>query len=129
MCSISDSTSDPDGEYCWLVRNGVVLASLEVPHTRRGRARGLLGRDGLDGAILIDPARSVHTIGMRFPIDVAVLDVDSIVVKTMTMKRHRVSMPVRGGRAVLEAEAGTFRHWGLTVGDQLEIRHTTDTRP
>lgn len=129
MYSISDSTSDPPGEYCWLVRNGIVLASLEVPQTRRGRRRGLLGRDGLDGAMLIDPARSVHTIGMRFAIDVAVLDGDGIVLKTMTMKPHRMSMPVRGGRAVLEAEAGTFRTWSLVVGDELEIRHVDDARP
>ncbi len=128
MCSISDSTSEPPGEFCWLVRNGVVLASLEIPQTRRGRSRGLLGRDGLDGAMLIDPARSVHTIGMRFALDVAVLDVDGVVLKTMTMKPHRVSMPVRGGRSVLEAEAGTFRTWSLVVGDELEIRHVDDAR-
>ncbi len=128
MCSISDSTSEPPGEYCWLVRNGVVLASLEIPQSRRRRSRGLLGREGLDGAMLIDPARSVHTIGMRFALDVAVLDGDGVVLKTMAMKRHRVSMPVRGGRSVLEAEAGTFRTWSLAVGDELEIRHVDDAR-
>ena len=129
MCSISDSTSEPSGGYCWLVRNGVVLASLEVPQTRRGRRRGLLGRDGLDGAMLIDPARSVHTFGMRFAVDVAVLDSDGVVLKTMTLRRHRMSIPVRGGRSVLEAEAGTFRTWNLVVGDEVEIRHVDDPRP
>ena len=55
----------------WLLRDGEVLASLEVADTRAARRRGLLGRDGIDGALLLAPARSVHTFGMRFPIDVA----------------------------------------------------------
>jgi uncharacterized membrane protein (UPF0127 family) len=55
----------------WLLREGEVLAVLEVADGVAGRARGLLGRDGVEGAMLIKPARSVHTVGMRFPIDVA----------------------------------------------------------
>ena len=127
MCSISDSTSEPAAEACWLVRNGVVLASLLIPRTRRGRAKGLLGRDGLEGAILISPARSVHTIGMSFEIDIALLDAEHRVLKTQTMKRGRVSLPVRGCRSILEAEAGTFRSWNLKPGDELEVRHPAPT--
>lgn len=122
MCSISDSTSDLPGEACWLVRDGVVLASLVVPLTRRERGRGLLGRSGFDAAMLIEPARSIHTIGMKFDIDVAFLDADRTVLKVMTMKRFRVSMPVRGCRSILEAEAGAFRSWGLVPGDELDVR-------
>ena len=125
MCSISDSTSDPSAEACWLVRDGKVLASLLVPLTRRERGRGLLGRDGVEEAMLISPARSVHTIGMRFDIDVAFLDDEHRVLKVLTMKRRRVSVPVRGCAAVLEAEAGTFREWNLQPGDELEVRHTS----
>ena len=55
----------------WLVRGGEVLASLEVADTRAMCRKGLLGRDGIDGALLLVPARSVHTLGMRFDIDVA----------------------------------------------------------
>jgi uncharacterized membrane protein (UPF0127 family) len=126
MCSISDSTSDLPGEACWLVRDGVVLASLVVPRTRRERGRGLIGRSGVDGAMLLEPARSVHTIGMRFDIDVALLDADRIVLKVLTLKPYRISMPVKGCRSVLEAEAGAFRSWGLTPGDELDVRHVAD---
>lgn len=122
MCSISDSTSDEE-EPCWLVRDGLVLASLVVPSNRRERGRGLLGRDGFEGAMLIEPTRSVHTIGMRFPIDVAMLDADRRVLKVTTMGPHRVLMPVRGCRSILEAAAGVFRGWDLNVGDELEIRY------
>ena len=39
----------------WLVRDGAVLASAEVPSGRRGRRRGLLGRPGVDGAFVLRP--------------------------------------------------------------------------
>ena len=37
----------------WLVHDGRVLASAEVATTRAGRRRGLLGRDGIDGVLVI----------------------------------------------------------------------------
>jgi uncharacterized membrane protein (UPF0127 family) len=104
----------------WLLRDGEVLASLEVADTRAARRKGLLGRDSFDGALLLSPARSVHTIGMRFPIDVAWLDADLTVLRTTCMRRHRVSRPVVHAHAVLEAAAGTFARWELVVGDRLE---------
>jgi uncharacterized membrane protein (UPF0127 family) len=106
----------------WLVRDGEVLATLEVADGAKSRARGLLGRDGFDGAIYLAPAKSVHTIGMRFPIDVAFVDHDMVVVRTKTLSRWRVTLPVLKAHAVIEAEAGAFAHWNLHVGDQLEIK-------
>lgn len=106
----------------WLLRDGEVLASLEVAEDRRARARGLLGRDALEGALLLDRTRSVHTFGMRFPIDVAVCDDDLVVLCTRRLRPGRVTLPVRHGRRVIEAEAGAFARWGLVAGDQLEVR-------
>ncbi|MEO6628360.1 MAG: DUF192 domain-containing protein [Aquihabitans sp.] len=106
----------------WLLRDGEVLSSLVVASTRSDRRRGLLGTDGLDGALLIERARSVHSIGMRFPIDVAFCDADFKVLKTLRLEPRRITMPVLRAHEVIEAEAGRFAHWGLTVGDQLEVR-------
>ncbi len=106
----------------WLLREGEVLASLELAESWRARSRGLLGRDGIDGALLLPHARSVHTIGMRFPIDVAFCDGEMRVVRLVTMPRHRVSRPVWRARAVVEAEAGAFARWNLSPGDQLEVK-------
>lgn len=106
----------------WLLRDGEVLASLEIADGHRSRARGLLGRDGFEGAILLRPARSVHTIGMRFPIDVAFCDGDLRVLRRVTMPRHRLSRPVWRSHAVIEAEAGAFDRWQLAPGDQLEVK-------
>ncbi|HEU0170659.1 MAG TPA: DUF192 domain-containing protein [Acidimicrobiales bacterium] len=106
----------------WLLRDGEVLASLEVAGSRRARSRGLLGRDGVDGALLLRPCRSVHTVGMRFPIDVAFCDDELRVLRIVTMPRHRLSRLVWRSRAVIEAEAGAFARWGLRPGDQLEVK-------
>jgi uncharacterized protein len=106
----------------WLLRDGEVLASLEVAHGWRERTRGLLGRDGVEGAMLLRPARSVHTVGMRFPLDVAFCDRDLVVLRVVRMARHRVGRPVWRSHAVIEAEAGAFSRWQLRPGDQLEVK-------
>jgi uncharacterized membrane protein (UPF0127 family) len=106
----------------WLVCGGHVLASLIVASSRRDRRKGLLGRDSFEGALLIERTRSVHTLGMRFAIDVAHLDGDGVVLKLATMPPWRVGLPVRAARSVVEAEAGSFERWGVGVGDTLETR-------
>ena len=89
---------------------------------RRSRARGLLGRSAVEGALVLSPCRAVHTLGMRFAIDVAFLDGDGIVLKVVRMARHRIGLPVWKARTVVEAEAGAFERWGLHIGDCVELR-------
>ncbi len=106
-----------------LLRDGEVLAALEVAERRAERTRGLLGRDSLEGALLLPRTRSVHTFAMRFPLDVAFCSRDLMVVATvLAMRPHRVSRPRLRCRYVLEAEAGAFERWRLRPGDQLEIK-------
>jgi len=105
----------------WLLRDGEVLAALEIASTRSERRRGLLGREGIEGALLLKPARSVHTIGMRFPIDVAFCDGELAVVAVRCMRRYRMSRPRLRASCVIEASAGAFDRWGLRVGDRLEV--------
>lgn len=106
----------------WLVRDGEVLATLEIASTFGERTRGLLGRDGFDGALLIERTRSVHTLGMRFPIDVAYLDSTMTVLDVVSMRTWRAGRPRPRARCVLEAEAGAFERWRLRPGDHLEIK-------
>lgn len=110
----------------WLVSEERVLASAEIAQQRRERRRGLLGRDRFEGALILQPCRWVHTVGMRFNLDVAYLDDEGRVVKAVHMQRNRVGIPAWQASTVLEAEAGAFARWGLRVGDIIEIR-TDDT--
>ncbi len=106
----------------WLVSDARVLASAEIARDRRARRHGLLGRDSMEGALVIDRCRWIHTLGMRFRIDVAYLDGDGTVIKTLQMRRHRIGVPVAHARRVIEAQAGAFARWGLRVGDVVEVR-------
>ena len=106
----------------WIVSDGRVLASAEVATGLQERSKGLLGRESFEGALVLERCRWVHTIGMKFPLDVAYLDRDGVVVKTIHMHSHRVGIPVFRATTVVEAEGGAFARWGLHVGDIVEVR-------
>ena len=99
-----------------------MVASLEIASTGRERRRGLCGRDGIEGAMLLERTRSVHTFGMRFAIDVAHCDAEMRVLRVATMPANRVGRPVWRARSVIEAEAGSMQRWGVAPGVELEIR-------
>ncbi len=106
----------------WLLRQGEVLAAAEWADTSSERARGLLGRPGYEGALILPRTRSVHSLGMRFSLDVAFLDDELTVLDCVRLDRWRVTLPRRRARSVLEAAAGAFGRWGLAGGDQLEFK-------
>jgi hypothetical protein len=91
-----------------------------VPERLLERARGLLRRQGidLDEAILLMDVTSVHTVGMRFPILVTRLDESLRVVDVRRVPPHRLVLPMRQARHVLECHPDV----DLRTGDQLEIR-------
>ncbi|MER6121807.1 DUF192 domain-containing protein [Streptomyces sp. NPDC001795] len=94
---------------------------LEVARSARARRRGLLGRDGIEGALLLSPANSVHTLGMRFAIDVAYLDRAMRVMAVRTMRPGRIGLPRPRARHVLEAEAGALARWGIRPGVRVVL--------
>ena len=94
----------------------------ELATTRRARRRGLLGRDGINGALVLRPCRQVHTIGMRFVIDVAFCTRDGRVLRVQTMPPGRVSRIVWRSRFVVEAVAGSFEQWGVRRGSTVVVR-------
>lgn len=87
------------------------------------RMRGLLGRKSLghDTAMVIDPCSSIHTLGMRFTIDVLFLDS----INRITSIKKNVPPGrfwVFGGwqaRRVIESEAGALDLSRLHIGDTL----------
>ncbi|MHB8438479.1 MAG: DUF192 domain-containing protein [Acidimicrobiales bacterium] len=106
----------------WVMRDGAVVAAAEIASSPLARMRGLLGRSSYDGAMFFPGTRSVHTFGMRFPIDVAFLDRNLVVIDVVSLPPWRMAMPRRRCRALLEAERGAFERWGMGPGDQLELR-------
>ncbi|MER7898715.1 DUF192 domain-containing protein [Streptomyces sp. NPDC096046] len=103
-----------------------VTVPLEIATSYRARTKGLLGRDSLDGAILLSPANSVHTFRMRMPIDVAYLDRHLRVLAVHTMRPGRLGMPRLRARHVVEAGAGALGEWGVRKGARLEVVVSAD---
>ncbi|MFB9739061.1 DUF192 domain-containing protein [Streptomyces sp. NPDC057386] len=94
---------------------------LEVAASYRARTRGLLGRDSIEGAMLLTPANSIHTFRMRMPIDVAYLDRQLRVIAVRTMPPGRLGRPRVRARHVLEAGAGAMAGWGVRVGVRVSV--------
>ena len=105
-----------------MLRDGDVVCALEMTDTPAERRSGLRRREGCDGALHLGGVRTVHTVGMRFPIDVAFLSSDLTVVRLAQLKPWRAALGGPTVRSVVEAEAGSFERWGVQVGDQLEVR-------
>lgn len=106
----------------------VLASSVVVAETSLRRAVGLLGCASLqrEEGIWIKPSSGVHTIGMRFPIDVIGLDKQLRVVRLWpSLKPYRVTAIVPSVRTVLELAAGRIVHSGLRLGDQLRIQEST----
>jgi uncharacterized membrane protein (UPF0127 family) len=105
----------------WLLRDGDVVCALEMAETPAER-RILRKRAGCDGALHLEGVRSVHSLGMKFPIDVAFLSVDDTVVRVASLKPWRLALGGRGTRSAVAMGAGSLERWSVRVGDQLELR-------
>ncbi|GDX82303.1 hypothetical protein LBMAG42_41140 [Deltaproteobacteria bacterium] len=106
-----------------VVRNatrGFVLAErARVAKTFLSRGVGLLGAKNAGGGLFIEPCSSVHTMFMRFAIDVIFLDPgDAVLAVYAPLAPWRATAWVRGAKRVLELDAGGAK--GTQVGDRLE---------
>ncbi len=100
----------------------IVVQRLAIADRFWSRFCGLQFRRSLapgDG-ILLAPCASIHTMWMRFPIDVAMLDREG---RTLAVRQAirpwRLVFAPRGTHAVLEVSAGTLR---LAAADILALR-------
>jgi len=120
------SASGSPGYALNRTRRQYLATRLFVADTHWSRFCGLMGKaqhDFGDGhGLWITPCRGVHTWGMRFPIDVAYLDSDQVIVHVETGLRPWRFAPIRFQAAsVLELPEHTLEATGTTIGDELEI--------
>jgi uncharacterized membrane protein (UPF0127 family) len=115
------------GRTCSLVnvRTGTVIASVVEPALdSKRRRKGLLGRNGLadNYALVLAPCGAVHTIGMRFPIDVLFVAADGCVVKVVErLGTWRIAGALRA-RITVELAAGVVGRHDVVTGDRLSIQ-------
>ena len=88
------------------------------------RLVGLLKRTNLgpEEALWLMPSKGIHTIGMKFPIDVVFLNRGNTVVGLVQgMVPCRLSSVHVTSYSVLELPTGTIKKSRTEVGDQFEI--------
>ncbi len=111
----------------WVLRNGrhqrVVARLIETAFESHSRNRGLLGRSGLsaDSALILAPCSSIHTLFMRFAIDVAFVDRSGRIVRARrALKPWRLQAALRAF-AVVELASGALDRSDTRVGDLLYL--------
>jgi uncharacterized membrane protein (UPF0127 family) len=114
-------------------RLAYLATELEVANTHWSRFRGLMAREAdrfREGqGLWIVPCRGVHTLGMRFPIDVLYLDSNKVVVHVEKHLKPWRLAPVRmEARSVLELPGTTVNATQTAVGDKIEIECTESCR-
>jgi uncharacterized membrane protein (UPF0127 family) len=87
-----------------------------------GRWLGLMGHPGLPAgqALVLEGDNSIHTLFMRFPIDVVFLDKAGRVKHLYhALRPWRFSRVVIGCRRIVELPPGVLAATGTMVGDEL----------
>lgn len=107
-------------------RNAYLATNVSIAGTHWSRLRGLMGKDiasfPAGNGLWIIPSRGVHTLAMRFPIDVLYLDRDKHVVHVEeNLKPWRVAKVNMRTASVLELPGNTLKSTGTAVGDEIEI--------
>ena len=91
------------------------------------RMKGLLGRRafGAQNALIFPRCHSIHTLGMRFPIDAVFVDRSwRVVAMRPRLRPGRLVFPVGGAWGVVECAEGAIERAGLSIGDQLRLVET-----
>jgi uncharacterized protein len=104
-------------------RNTQLADRADIADTSKKRKTGLLKHTGLKPGegLWITPCEAVHTIGMKFPIDVLFLDKKRRVMKIRhAMPRWRMAASLLA-HSVLELPSGTAAATETVRGDQLEF--------
>jgi len=107
-------------------RNAYLATHLSVAGTHWSRFRGLMCTDRSSfrsgNGLWIVPSRGVHTLAMRFPIDVIYLDSRRVVVHVESdLKPWRIAAVRMRATSVLELPSQTLQATGTLVGDEIEI--------
>lgn len=110
-------------------RNTVLGERIRIAETSLSRMVGLLGQRSLDegAGLLIYPTQSIHTVAMRFAIDVIFVDRNwRVLYMRPEMPPFRMTGIYWKARCAIELPAGVIARSSTVVGDQLSVSWPTD---
>jgi uncharacterized membrane protein (UPF0127 family) len=118
----------PDGRsLAFLVGSVVRIPDVRMARRFHERFLGLMGRRRLEPgvALWLQPCRGIHTLGMRFAIDVLFLDGKGRVLRiARNVRPWRLAWAPRGTQSVVEVASGWLTEGAIRTGDRMETRPT-----
>ncbi len=120
------SICSPVGRAINQTRQTCLASELTLANTHWSRLRGLVGVSPSNfsngSGLWIVPCRGVHTLGMRFPIDVVYLDrASSVIHMEQRLKPWRFAPVKLQAASVLELPSQTLEQTGTRLGDKIDI--------
>ena len=111
---------------------GDIVVHVEIADTAAQRERGLMGRERLSadsGMVFVFPQETTSAFWMKdtlIPLSIAFYDEVGRIVRILDMRpcRHDpcpLYDPDASYRGALEVNFGSFRQWGVQVGDRLRV--------
>jgi uncharacterized membrane protein (UPF0127 family) len=116
----------PTGYAFNRTRKSYLATKLRVAGTHWSRLRGLMLAErsafGEGHGLWIVPSHGVHTLAMRFPIDVIYLNSDKVVVyMKQNLQPWRIAAVRQQAASVLELPGNSLSSTGTNVGDEIDI--------
>jgi hypothetical protein len=101
---------------------------VSVPTTFWQRAKGLLGKNQIDGdeCYLFYDCNSVHMFGMKFSLDLVYLNKELKIIKLVSsLQPWQISACLKG-KHVLEMRAGSIEFYSLWLGQKLFLKESCE---
>lgn len=105
-------------------KNNLIVKNLFLANSFWSRMKGLMWKKDLteDEGLVLVPCNSVHSMFMRFPIDLLFLSREFKVIKIIErFKPWRATPIIRDCYQIVELKAGVVSKKGVSVKDELEI--------
>ena len=114
-----------------VTRNQLLAERVKLANNFFTRLRGLLLSQSLPTGqgLLLMPCKSIHSIGMGYPIDAIFLNEELIVVAVEhNFQAWQISTVHWQAHSCLELPAGTIVKTGTLSGDQLSLENLVQTK-
>ena len=106
------------------IESGASIATVTIARGPLHRAVGLLLTNTLPAheGMWLDNCAAIHTLGMRYPIDVIFLDRDNRVISTIEqVPPHKLAVTCLKARVTIELGPGTLDGVRIERGDHLYL--------
>jgi uncharacterized membrane protein (UPF0127 family) len=106
------------------IETGALIASVTIARGPLRRSIGLLFTDSLpvQEGMWFDGCAAIHTLGMRYPIDVIFLDRDNRVIDTIReVPPQKLAVTCLKAKVTIELGAGTLERVRVDRGDHLYL--------